>query len=101
MDLNQPHTAATGRAPRSTDTVYARLKQQILDNRYPPGAQILEGEIAAELNASRTPVREAFVRMAHADPEHYVVLDARAPIETIAATIRERVEPLLSQAVRR
>ena len=40
-------------------------------------------------------VRESFVAMAAADPEHYLVLDARAPIEEIAAAIRERVEALL------
>ena len=40
-------------------------------------------------------VREAFTQMAAADPDHYLVLDARAPIEEIAAAIRERVEALL------
>ena len=46
-------------------------------------------------------VREAFVAMAAADPAHYVVLDARAAIDDLAAAIRERVAPLLGQAVRR
>lgn len=45
-------------------------------------------------------VRAAFLQMAAADPDHYAVLDARAPIEQIAATVRDRVTPLLSQAVR-
>lgn len=45
-------------------------------------------------------VREAFVQMAQADPDHYLVLDAHAPVEEIAAQIRERVRPLLGQAVR-
>ncbi len=45
-------------------------------------------------------VREAFVEMARADPEHYLVLDARLPIEEIAAQVRDRVAPLLTQAVR-
>ena len=40
-------------------------------------------------------VRAAFTTMAAADPDHYLVLDARAPIEEIAATIRDRVEALL------
>ncbi len=43
-------------------------------------------------------VREAFVRMAGADPDHYLVLDAREEVEGIAAAIRERVAPLLAQA---
>ena len=45
-------------------------------------------------------VRDAFVAMAKADPDHYLVLDARAPVEEIAAAIRDRVQPLLHQADR-
>jgi dTMP kinase len=45
-------------------------------------------------------VREAFVAMAAADPAHYLVLDARARVEEIAAAVRERVAPLLERAVR-
>lgn len=40
-------------------------------------------------------VRQGFLDLAAADPEHYVVLDARAPIEEIAAAIHARVEVLL------
>ena len=42
-------------------------------------------------------VRQGFLDLAAADPDHYVVLDARAPIEEIAAVIRERIEPLLER----
>ncbi|MDH2412574.1 dTMP kinase [Nocardioides sp. CER19] len=45
-------------------------------------------------------VREAFVAMAKADPDHYLVLDARAPVQDIHGAIRARLEPLLAQAVR-
>ena len=45
-------------------------------------------------------VRAAFLRMAEADPDHYLVLDARAPLDEIAEAVRARVEPLLAQAVR-
>jgi dTMP kinase len=40
-------------------------------------------------------VRQGFLDLAAADPGHYVVLDARAPIEEIAAAIQERIAPLL------
>lgn len=40
-------------------------------------------------------VRHGFLALAEADPDHYVVLDARAPIDEVAAAIRDRVEPLL------
>jgi len=45
-------------------------------------------------------VREGFLRMAKADPDHYLVLDARAGIEEIAGQVRAAVIPLLAQAVR-
>lgn len=40
-------------------------------------------------------VRQGFLDLAAADPDHYVVLDARAPIEEIAASIQARIAPLL------
>jgi dTMP kinase len=46
-------------------------------------------------------VRDGFLRMAKADPDHYLVLDARAAVDDIAAQVRERVAPLLALAVRR
>jgi dTMP kinase len=46
-------------------------------------------------------VREAFVEMAKADPDHYLVLDARADVEEIATRIQTAVTPLLAQAVLR
>lgn len=46
-------------------------------------------------------VRAAFTRMAGTDPEHYLVLDARAPVDEIAEQVRARVRPLLGQAMRR
>lgn len=42
-----------------------------------------------------TRVREAFLRMAHADATHYLVLDARAPIDEIHAAILARLKDLL------
>jgi dTMP kinase len=45
-------------------------------------------------------VRDGFVRMAKADPDHYLVLDARADRDEIAAQIRAAVTPLLTRAVR-
>ena len=40
-------------------------------------------------------VRQGYLDLAAADPDHYLVLDARAPVEEIAAAIRARVEVLL------
>jgi dTMP kinase len=43
-------------------------------------------------------VRESFLALAAADPDHYLTLDARAPVDEIAAAVRDRVRPLLGQA---
>jgi dTMP kinase len=43
-------------------------------------------------------VRKAFVEMASADPDHYLVVDAGRPVDDIATEVRHRVEPLLVQA---
>lgn len=45
-------------------------------------------------------VRQAFLDLAAANAEHYLVLDARGGVDEIAAVIRDRVTPLLSQAAR-
>ncbi|MCW2819030.1 MAG: tmk 1, partial [Marmoricola sp.] len=45
-------------------------------------------------------VREAFLRLAAADPEHYLVLDARAPVDEVAHAVLARVEPLLPEVSR-
>lgn len=47
----------------ATERAYRVLKQLILDNELPPGSQLLELEAAARLGMSRTPVREAMVRL--------------------------------------
>jgi dTMP kinase len=41
-------------------------------------------------------VREAFLALAAADPEHYLVLDARDDVEKIAIAVLERVRGLLT-----
>ncbi len=45
------------------DRAYAFAKARILDGRFAGGALITEGNVAAALGLSRTPVREAFSRL--------------------------------------
>jgi DNA-binding GntR family transcriptional regulator len=47
----------------ATSRAYDHLKQAILDRAYPGGALLSEGEVAAEVGVSRTPVREALLRL--------------------------------------
>ncbi|MFO1313708.1 MAG: GntR family transcriptional regulator [Burkholderiales bacterium] len=46
------------------DAAYATMRRRILDNAWPPGHSALEQALAAELGMSRTPVREALIRLA-------------------------------------
>lgn len=39
--------------------------------------------------------RRGFLDLAAADPDHYLVLDAKQPVELLAEAIRERVAPLV------
>ncbi len=50
---------------RSTrvDNAYERLKTEILNGQLPPGFQAPEPDIATRLGMSRTPVREALIRL--------------------------------------
>ena len=45
------------------DRAYREIRRRILDNEYPPSHQALEHELAVGLGMSRTPVREALIRL--------------------------------------
>lgn len=47
----------------SAEQVYRTVKEQILTGALPGGELISEGEVAGQLGLSRTPVREAFLRL--------------------------------------
>jgi DNA-binding GntR family transcriptional regulator len=47
------------------EDAYRAIRLRILDNIYPPGQQKLESALAEDLGISRTPVREALIRLAN------------------------------------
>lgn len=47
------------------DDVYCRLRDAIVDGTFAPGEQLKDLELADWLRVSRTPVREALMRLAH------------------------------------
>lgn len=57
-------TASGERRFSQTRRAYDEIKRRILDNELPPGTQALEQEVAILLGMSRTPVREALIRLA-------------------------------------
>ena len=52
-------------APRDSlvDRAYREIKSRIMGNLYPPNLQVLEQDLALQLGMSRTPVREALIRL--------------------------------------
>lgn len=70
-DDNAAQAGSTGTKPArsgnrllNADRAYAEVKRRILDNEMPAGYQVLEQELAEMLDMSRTPVREAMIRLA-------------------------------------
>jgi len=45
------------------EQVYEHLREQILSRQYPGGIELPEGRLAEQLQVSRTPMREALVRL--------------------------------------
>jgi DNA-binding GntR family transcriptional regulator len=68
-DLDDPSPPAgrrsSAKAGRRSQTqhAYVEIRRRILDNDMPPNAQYYEQELADALNMSRTPVREALIRL--------------------------------------
>ncbi|MFC3125581.1 GntR family transcriptional regulator [Pseudoroseomonas globiformis] len=87
---------ADRRTPTAADQAHARLKALILDNHLPPGTQRLEGELALQLGLSRTPVREALVRL---EQEGLIAITPRHGMRVLpiaAADMREIYDVLTS-----
>ncbi len=54
-------------ADSAAERVYRETKELILSGAMPPGRLISEGDVATRMEVSRTPVREAFVRLQSED----------------------------------
>lgn len=50
-------------AAPAADRVYTHIKQAVLDRRYGGGTLLTEGELAEAVGVSRTPVREALLKL--------------------------------------
>ncbi|MEU0835002.1 GntR family transcriptional regulator [Streptomyces sp. NPDC056231] len=49
--------------PPAAERVYTHIKQAVLDRRYEGGTLLTEGDLADAVGVSRTPVREALLRL--------------------------------------
>ena len=50
-------------APSATERAYRHTRDGVLDGTYPAGSLITEGDVSEAVGVSRTPVREAFLRL--------------------------------------
>ncbi len=57
------HVTPVASARSRVDAAYDTMRRRILDNVWPPGFGALEQELAHDLGMSRTPVREALIRL--------------------------------------
>ncbi|MGL5116833.1 MAG: GntR family transcriptional regulator [Beijerinckiaceae bacterium] len=80
--------SAEERVPAS-ERAYQALKKLIMNNDFPAGTQILELEAAARLGMSRTPVREAMVRL---EQEGVVALRPRHGMRVLPLSARDMAE---------
>jgi DNA-binding GntR family transcriptional regulator len=109
-------TDAEEKAPPAADRAYALTKELVLTGALPGGYLFSEGEIADRLGVSRTPVREAFLRLQAEDLLRLIprrgavvvpvppgeaedVLDAREAVEIAAVRRLLRRPELVPAAV--
>ncbi|MCU4671579.1 GntR family transcriptional regulator [Microbacterium fluvii] len=71
--------------PLLRDDVYARLRDAIVDGTLAPDEQLRDGELAAWLGVSRTPVREALLELGRAG-----LVRATPGRSTVVAPLEER-----------
>lgn len=53
----------TAKQPPAAERVYQHVKQAVLERRYEGGTLLTEGELAEAVGVSRTPVREALLKL--------------------------------------
>lgn len=68
------------------DIAYEKIKEQIISNAFPPSMKLEEGKIAKMFEMSRTPVREAFVRL---EKEGLVVIYPQSGVFVKELTIKD------------
>jgi DNA-binding GntR family transcriptional regulator len=93
-------TAARPQPQRLSEYVYEALSEAIVEGKLPPGERLRETQMAEALSVSRTPVREAFMRLkqqrllnSDANGAYYVAEWDRQTLWEIA-TLRAALESL-------
>ncbi len=80
-----PGRTTSGRVSR-VDQAYEEIRRRIINNEYPPLHQVLEHELATELGMSRTPVREALIRL---ENEKFVQIIPRHGMRVVPLSLND------------
>jgi DNA-binding GntR family transcriptional regulator len=82
------------------DQVYKILRDAIVDGEYTPGAHLVQEVIAEQLDVSRTPVRDALIRLSHdgllmaTGSRGFMVTEVADGLAADVYQVRQLVEPL-------
>ncbi len=95
--MSQRKTAESARGKKSlVEMAYEQVKRRILDNQYHPGYQALEQEVAEDLGMSRTPVREALIRLKHEGLVELIPRRGMRVVPVVADDMKEIYDVLTS-----
>lgn len=72
--LNTRSAAGKGDARPTAEDIYSAMKDSILSFELHPGARFTETELALKFGVSRTPVREALLKL---EAEHYIAIRSK------------------------
>ncbi len=89
-----PIIAAASLSPPTVERAYKAIRQRILDAEWAPGHQALEQDVALALGISRTPVREALMRLQNDGLVQVVPRHGMRVLPVSAADMREIYEIL-------
>lgn len=56
--------ARSGSGPNKSNQIYYTVREEIISGKYPGGTFLIENDLCEQFSVSRTPVREALIRLA-------------------------------------
>jgi DNA-binding GntR family transcriptional regulator len=84
-----PSDVATGGTRNNTLHAYQEIRRQILADEMPAGSQHLEQDLAERLKMSRTPIREALIRLAE---EKLVEIKPRHGVRVLPISLKDMAD---------
>jgi GntR family transcriptional regulator, rspAB operon transcriptional repressor len=104
-DNNKPRVRLPARPESLAEVVHEAIRTAIMERRLAPGARLIESELAQELDVSKTPVREALVKLRQIGlivpdgPRTLRVVQPSRRVITEAYELREALEVFSAGAV--